>query len=94
MTNLEKTKEQLTDELRRSKSYKTRYIATNSKKWDPNNFLPSLLSQTKPLDDTSLTPRGQKKAITLERCFDKQPWIYNRTHSAHFSGLGQGGDII
>lgn len=44
MTNLEKTKEYLAEELMRSKSYKTRYTATNSKKWDPNNFLPSLLS--------------------------------------------------
>ena len=40
-----------------------------------------------------MTPRGQRKAITLERCFDKQPWIYNRTHSAHFSGLGHGDTI-
>lgn len=71
MTNLEKPKEVLAEELRRSKSYKTRYTATNSKKWDPNNFLPSLLNKTKPLDDKTLTPRGQKKAITLDRCFDK-----------------------
>ena len=81
-------------ELERSKSYKTRYTATNSLKWNPNSFLPSLLANTKPLNDTSGTPRGIKKQITLERCFDKQPWMYNRAHSAHFSGLGQGGDII
>ena len=80
--------------MERSKSYKTRYTATNSLKWDPNNFLPKLLTKTKPLNDTTHTPRGTKKAITLERCFDKQPWIYNRAHSAHFSGLGMGGDII
>lgn len=94
MTNLEKTKEQLKSELVRNHSYKTRYTATNSLKWDPNNFMPTLLHDTAPLDDTTLTPRGQKRAITLERCFDKYPWIYNRTQSAHFSGLGQGGDII
>lgn len=88
MSNLEKTKEQLAQELERSKSYKTRYTATNSLKWNPNSFLPSLLTNTKPLNDTTCTPRGAKKRITLERCFDKQPWIYNRAHSAHFSGLG------
>lgn len=71
MTNLEKSKEQLKSELERSKSYKTRYTATNSLKWDPNNFLPKLLTKTKPLNDTTHTPRGTKKKITLERCFDK-----------------------
>lgn len=88
MTNLEKTKDQLKEELVRSTSYKTRYTATNSLKWDPNNFMPTLLHDTAPLNDVTLTPRGQKRAITLERCFDKQPWMYNRTQSAHFSGLG------
>ena len=37
MTNLEKSKERLAQELERSKSYKTRYTATNSLKWTPNN---------------------------------------------------------
>ena len=93
MTNLEKTKEQLTEEIRLSKSYKTRYTATNSLKWTPNNFLPKLLFKTKPLNDRTSTPRGTRKSITLDRCFDKQPWIYNRTQSAHFSGLGFGDPI-
>ena len=31
--------------------------------------------------------------MTLDRCFDKQPWIYNRTESTHFSGLGYGDPI-
>jgi|TARA_B110000305_G_C18983678_1_gene422799 hypothetical protein len=61
MTNLEKSKERLAQELERSKSYKTRYTATNSLKWTPNNFLPKLLTKTKPLNDTTGTPRGTKK---------------------------------
>ena len=43
ISNLEKTKEQLAEEIRLSKSYKTRYTATNSLKWNPNCFLPKLL---------------------------------------------------
>lgn len=79
MSNLEKTKEQLQEEIQMSRSYKTRYTATNSLKWNPNNFLPTIIHDTKPLNDTTHTPRGTKRAITLERTFDKQPWIYNRT---------------
>jgi hypothetical protein len=65
---------------------KERYLATNSKKWDPNNFFPKLLGtiNVDPLLDNTNTPRGVKKAITLDRCFDKQPWIYNRTESSNF----------
>lgn len=79
ISNLEKTKEQLAEEIKLSKSYKTRYTATNSLKWNPNCFLPKLLQTTTPLNDRTNTPRGLRKSITLERCFDKQPWIYNRT---------------
>lgn len=54
-------------------------------KWDPNKFNPGLLSETKPLLDNSNTPRGAKKAITLERCFDKDMWVYNKSHMGEFS---------
>ena len=33
-----------------------------------------------------LTPRGAKKAMTLDRAFDHQPWIYNRNTSDRFDG--------
>lgn len=33
-----------------------------------------------------LTPRGAKKAMTLDRAFDHQPWIYNRNTCDRFDG--------
>ena len=71
-----------------------KYMATNSKKWNPNNFFPTLLgagppnyedSNLRPLLDNSNTPRGAKKAMTLERNFDTFAWMYNRTHSENFA---------
>ena len=69
-------------------------MATNSKKWCPNNFFPTLLgagppdykdSNLKPLLDNSNTPRGAKKAMTLERNFDTFAWMYNRTQADNFA---------
>lgn len=71
-----------------------KYMATMSKKWNPNNFFPTLLgagppdyenSNLKPLLDNSNTPRGAKKAMTLERNFDTFAWMYNRTTSENFA---------
>jgi hypothetical protein len=63
-----------------------RYLATNSLKWNPNSFMPTLLHSEKPLLDNTNTPRGQKRAITLDRCFDKFAWMYNRTSPDRFDG--------
>jgi hypothetical protein len=57
-------------------------IARTTSKWDPNKFTGGVLSLTKPLLDNSNTPRGAKKAFTLERVFDRDVWVYNK------SGLG------
>ena len=67
-----------------------RYFCTQSAKWDPNNNFPTLLNLTGsqfdagPLLDNTHTPRGAKKAITLERAFNHVPWMYNRTASEGF----------
>lgn len=59
----------------------------NSKKWDPNSFFPCLLGKNeKPMYEGQLTPRGAKKSMTLERAFDHQPWIYNRSTCDRFDG--------
>lgn len=55
-----------------------KWTANNSLKWTPNSFLPNLLSKVPPLLDNTDTPRGSRKKITLERSFDKFPWMYNR----------------
>lgn len=46
--------------------------------WTPNGFFPNLLSTTKPLLDRTHTPRGAKRAITLERNFAREKWLYNK----------------
>lgn len=54
--------------------------------WNPNMFFPKLLGQDNitPLLDNTHTPRGARKAITLERTFNLFPWMYNRNHSELF----------
>ena len=51
---------------------------TNALVWKPNDFLPNLLSKTKGLNDRTHTPRGANKAVSLERAFDANAWMYNR----------------
>lgn len=48
--------------------------------------MPTLLNSDKPLIDNTNTPRGAKRAITLERSFDKFAWMYNRTTLDKFDG--------
>ena len=60
-------------------------IQHTTAKWDPNNFHPKLIQEVKPLIDNSNTPRGAKKAITLERNFDRDIWVYNKTSLDDFS---------
>lgn len=76
--NIDKSPEMLKTDIARSRSYKTKYFACNPKKWDPPSFLPNLLSNTTPLLDRSNTPRKAKRAITLDRSFDHEPWMHNR----------------
>jgi len=64
-------------------------ITKTNAKWDPNNFSLKLLDDTKPLLDNSNTPRAAKKAITLERCFDHDIWIYNKTSLDEFKEAGK-----
>lgn len=39
----------------------------------------------KPLIDNTHTPRGAKKAITLERNFDRDIWVYNKSTLDNFA---------
>jgi hypothetical protein len=54
--------------------------------------MPTLLHGEKPLLDNTNTPRGSKRAITLDRCFDKFAWMYNRTSPDRFDGHQIGKD--
>eukprot|EP00347_Sterkiella_histriomuscorum_P011236 403373226 len=60
-------------------------IQHTTAKWDPNNFHPKIITDVKPLLDNSNTPRGAKKAITLERNFDHDVWVYNKSTLHDFS---------
>ena len=51
----------------------------------PNTFSLNLIENTKPLLDNSNTPRSAKKAITLERVFDHDVWVYNKTSLDDFA---------
>ena len=46
--------------------------------WKPNDFLPNLLNNTKPLLDRTHTPRGALRAITIDRNFSREKWLYNK----------------
>ena len=56
-----------------------RYLATNSSKWNPNDFSPKFLDTvTKPFHEGMQTARGAKRAMTLERSFDREVWYHPR----------------
>ena len=42
--------------------------------------MPTLLGKVTPQLDNTNTPRGAKRAITLERSFDKFAWMYTRNN--------------
>lgn len=69
-----------------------KYICTNPLVWNPNQFSPELIgnkNETPLLLDRTHTPRGFAKANSLERSFDRYPWMYNRKHSSNFdNGFG------
>ena len=54
-------------------------------KWIPNNYIPNLLYNTKPLFDRSNTPRGALRAITLDKNFSKEKWLYNKNTMDEFN---------
>lgn len=73
---------------RKNSHGKLEYETTVSKTqgiFKPNNFSLNILQEVKPLLDNSNTPRGAKKAITLERNFDHDVWIYNKNHMDEFT---------
>lgn len=54
-------------------------VTRTDRVWSPNNFsMNQLQTKTPMLLDRSNTPRGAQRAITLERTFDKDIWVYNK----------------
>lgn len=56
----------------------TMHIPGTNGTWKPNDFFPNLLRNEKPLLDRTHTPRGALRAITLERNFAHEKWLYNK----------------
>jgi len=55
--------------------------------------LPKLIQETKPLLDRSNTPRGALRAITLERNFSAEKWLYNKKDMGEFDPYQSKKDI-
>ena len=53
-------------------------IAGTNGTWKPNTFSLKVISPTKPLLDRTHTPRSALRAITLERNFAREKWLYNK----------------
>lgn len=54
-------------------------VTRTDRVWCPNTFSMNLMETKTPmLLDRSNTPRGALRAITLERTFDKDIWVYNK----------------
>ena len=52
--------------------------------WRSNNYHLNLLSDVKPLLDRTHTPRGALRAITLERNYAHEKWLYNKKDMDEF----------
>ena len=61
--------------------------------WAPNNFFPKLIQETKPLLDRTHTPRGALRAITLERNFAPEKWLYNKKDMGDFDPMASKKEI-
>lgn len=59
------------------------------KPWNPNDFAPKVLREEKPLLDNTGTPRSTLKKITLERNFDHDIWLYNKSNLDEFSAAAK-----
>jgi len=53
--------------------------------WTPNSFYGKVITNTMPLLDRTHTPRGALRAITLERNFAPEKWLYNKKDMSDFN---------
>ena len=54
-------------------------VTRSDRVWEPNNTTMQQFQQKTPLLlDRTHTPRGTKRAIALERTFDRDIWVYNK----------------
>ena len=54
------------------------HIGNTKGVWQSNTYALNYLDQTKPLLGRELTPRGTLRAITLDRNYSKEKWLYNK----------------
>ena len=58
---------------------RTRHIGTTKGVWQSNSFSLNPLNKFKPMLAREKTPRGTLRAITLDRNFSKEKWLYNKS---------------
>ena len=46
--------------------------------WRPNKHAPDALAPLNPMIDRAGTPRSVNRAITLDRNFSRERWLYNK----------------
>ena len=61
--------------------------------WRPNDFYGKIITDTKPLLDRTHTPRGALRAITLERNFVPDKWLYNKKDLGEFDPMASKREI-
>ena len=61
------------------------HIGDSKGVWKSNSFTPALLAPHKPALACELTPRAAKRAITLDRNFSKEKWLYNKNQMDDFN---------
>ena len=54
------------------------HIGDSKGVWKSNSFTPALLNPYKQQRDRELTPRATQRAITLDRAYSKEKWLYNK----------------
>ena len=57
----------------------TKHIGTTKGVWRSNSFSLNSLNKFKPMLARELTPRGTLRAITLEKNFAREKWLYNKS---------------
>ena len=55
-----------------------KHIGNTKGVWQSNTYSPNYFNRTRPMLGREKTPRGTIRAITLDRNFSKEKWLYNK----------------
>ena len=66
-----------------------RYLAVNPLKWSPTSTLPEVFNRKASMCSDCDTPRTTKKKISLERSFNRSPWLHSKNNLHKFDDKTQ-----